>query len=157
MAPAGGGGGGGGGQHGQHGGGGGGGSGPHGVARGGHGQFHGQSWGNSHHGWGQRTVWAHNHNWWRGRRGWEGYRGIRVGFFFAPGWGYYEIPHEYWGHRWYVGEYLPPFFWRYIINDYWNYGLEPPPPGCAWVWLNGNIALIDLGDGYIIDMAYDVW
>jgi Ni/Co efflux regulator RcnB len=145
---------------GGHGGGGGGGHGGGGHGGGGHGTphgGHGGGWAGSHHGWGSHGVWAHNHNWWRGRPGWGGWGGFRVGFYFAPGWGYYSIPHEYWGHRWVVGEYLPDYFWRYQINDYWSYGLDAPPPGCSWIWLNGNIALIDLGDGYIVDMAYNVW
>jgi Ni/Co efflux regulator RcnB len=122
-------------------------------ARGGH----GGAWLGSHRGWHSRAIWSSNHFWWRGRAGWGGYHGIRAYFFFAPGFGYYEIPHEYWGEQWQVGEYLPEFFWRYQIEDWASYGLAPPPPGCAYVWLNGNIALIDLGDGYIVDMDYNVW
>ncbi len=43
------------------------------------------------------------------------------------------------------------------MNDYYDYGLPAPPPGCAWIWLNGNIALVDMSDGYIIDIVYNVW
>ena len=57
------------------------------------------------------------------------------------------------GHRWIVGEYLPAFFWTYAIADYDSYGLPPPPDGCGYVWLNGQIAIIDLGDGYVVDVV----
>jgi hypothetical protein len=35
--------------------------------------------------------------------------------------------------------------------------LPPPPYGCVWVWLNGDVALIDRSDGYILDIARNVW
>ena len=39
-----------------------------------------------------------------------------------------------------------------------SYGLAAlPPDGCAYVWLNGNIALVDMGDGYIVDIQSNVW
>jgi Ni/Co efflux regulator RcnB len=66
-------------------------------------------------------------------------------------------PLQYWDHRWQVGERLPSWFWRYEIHDWWAYGLPAPPPGCGWVWLDHGVALIDLSDGYIIDIEYGVW
>jgi Ni/Co efflux regulator RcnB len=118
---------------------------------------HGGEWGGRHNDWAEHGAWSHGRDWWHGRHGWTNFRGFRDHFFFAPGWGYYAIPPEYWGTTWDVGDYLPEYFWRYQITDYADYGLSDPPEGCAWIWLNGNVALVDLGDGYIVDMAYDVW
>jgi Ni/Co efflux regulator RcnB len=118
---------------------------------------HAAEWRGAHTDWASHGVWANNHDWWRGRSGWEGYHGRRAHYYYAPGWGYYAIPAAYWATVWAVGDYLPEVFWQYEIVDYAGYGLYPPPPGCAWVWLNGDIALVDLDDGAIIDIAHNVW
>ncbi len=67
------------------------------------------------------------------------------------------MPRQYWNHQWRVGEYLPSVFWRYVVHDYSWYGLPYPPAGTAWVYVDNNILLIDLHDGYIIDANYRVW
>ena len=41
-------------------------------------------------------------------------------------------------HRWGVGEFLPLFFLSYTLADWVDYGLPPPPPGCAWVWVGAQ-------------------
>jgi Ni/Co efflux regulator RcnB len=56
-----------------------------------------------------------------------------------------------------TGDYLPSYFRRYEVRDFWEYGLQDPPYGCAWVWVDNNIVLMDLYDGYIIDVVYNVW
>ncbi|MBX7247907.1 MAG: RcnB family protein [Caulobacteraceae bacterium] len=82
---------------------------------------------------------------------------MRVGFYFAPGYGYYNVPRGYYNVRYYEGSYLPAFFWRYRVTDPFFYGLPPAPPGTAWVYVNNSILLVDLWDGYIITAIYDVW
>jgi Ni/Co efflux regulator RcnB len=67
------------------------------------------------------------------------------------------VPQAYWGRHWGYGEFLPSFFWRNQVIDWWDYDLPPPPYGCAWVWINGGVALIDLSDGYILEVQYDIW
>ena len=81
----------------------------------------------------------------------------QAGFYFAPSYGYYSVPRHYWGQRWYEGQYLPSIFWRYQVNDWAWYGLEYPPPGTIYVYVDNNIYLIDQFDGYIIDVINDVW
>ena len=98
-----------------------------------------------------------SNDWWRYDRGFRGYSGYRFGFYFAPNYGYYSVPRNYWGQRWYVGNYLPSIFWRYRMNDYRTYGLGYPPPGTQWVAVDNTIYLIDSYDGYIIDAIYDAW
>jgi len=80
-----------------------------------------------------------------------------MGFYFAPGHGYYSVPRSYWNQRWYAGDYLPSIFWRYSLNDWRTYGLGYPPAGTRWVLVDNNIYLIDEYDGYIIDVIYDAW
>lgn len=99
----------------------------------------------------------HGHDWWRHDRRWRDYSGIRYGFYFAPGYGYYSVPRSYYGQRWYVGDYLPSIFWRYQLNDWRTYGLGYPPVGTRWVLVDNQIYLIDEIDGYIIEVIYDAW
>lgn len=51
--------------------------------------------------------------------------------------------------------YLPSWFRTYRVSNYARYGLPPPPYAC--VWLLGDAALIDRSDGYILDIARNVW
>ncbi len=82
---------------------------------------------------------------------------MRLGFYFAPGYGYYSVPRSYWNRQYYVGQYLPDVFWRYQVNDWRTYGLGYPPPGTRWVYVDNTIYLIDEYDGYIIEVVRDAW
>jgi Ni/Co efflux regulator RcnB len=114
-------------------------------------------WRGAHSGWNHTVIWGSNHDWWRGRSEFRGYAGPRVGFWFIPGVGYYQAPQAYWGRHWGYGDYLPQMLWQYQVNDWADYGLPPPPWGCAWVWIDGGVALIDLSDGYVLDVEYGLW
>lgn len=103
--------------------------------------------------WNQR----HRNDWWRNDRRFRGWTGVRLGFYFAPGYGYYSVPRSYWNRQWYVGQYLPDIFWRYQVNDWRTYGLGYPPPGTRWVYVDNSIYLIDDYDGYIIEVIRDAW
>lgn len=106
-----------------------------------------------------RRDWSRNrgHDWWRQDRGFRGYSGFRAGFYFAPNYGYYSVPRNYWGQRWYAGSYLPSIFWRYRLDDWRTFGLGFPPPGTQWVAVDNHIYLIDSYDGYIIEVIFDAW
>ncbi|RZJ19520.1 MAG: hypothetical protein EON91_01080 [Brevundimonas sp.] len=82
---------------------------------------------------------------------------MRIGFYFAPGYGYYNVPRSYWGQRFHEGSYLPSLFWRYEIRDYAAWGLPWPPAGTMWVMVDNNIYLVDRFDGQIIDVIHDAW
>ncbi|MBX3476062.1 MAG: RcnB family protein [Brevundimonas sp.] len=82
---------------------------------------------------------------------------MRVGFYFAPGYGYYSVPSSYWGRRYYEGDFLPSLFWRYEIRDWSYWGLPFPPAGTMWVFVDNNIYLVDRFDGYIIEVINDAW
>jgi Ni/Co efflux regulator RcnB len=114
-------------------------------------------WRSGHADWTRNTAWQRDPNWWRARPVFRGYSGPRPYFFFAPGYGYYRVPQAYWGQRWATGAFLPSYFLRYEVNDYRDYGLPPPPYGCAWVWVSNDVLLVDLSDGYILDEIDNVW
>jgi Ni/Co efflux regulator RcnB len=116
-----------------------------------------QEWRAQHHDWDRYAPWRHNRDWWRRYPGFRWYTGFRVGFFFFPEVGYVAAPPDYVNQYWSIGSYLPAWFWQYAIQDYGAYGLPAPPDGCGWIWLNGDIALVDLSDGYIVDIIRDAW
>ncbi|HZZ30403.1 MAG TPA: RcnB family protein [Phenylobacterium sp.] len=117
----------------------------------------GQQWRQQHQNWDQSAVWRQNSTWWRGDDGFRLFTGLRIGFFFVPNRGYLVLPSQYRNSHWQAGDYLPSWFRSYTVSDYARYGLPPPPYGCVWVWLNGDVALIDPSDGYILDVARNAW
>lgn len=96
-------------------------------------------------------------DWWRSDNRFRSWSGARIGFYFAPGYGYYSVPRSYYGRQYYVGDFLPSIFWRYSVNDYRTYGLGYPPEGTRWVYVDNAIYLIDQYDGYIVDVIRDAW
>jgi Ni/Co efflux regulator RcnB len=71
----------------------------------------------------------------------------------------YNRPRGWYPHRWTYGEILPSLFWApdYWLTDYYDYGLEPPPPGTVWVRDGSDALLIDRFSGQIIQVAYGVF
>lgn len=96
-------------------------------------------------------------DWWRNDRAFRGWSGVRIGFYFAPGYGYYNVPRSYWGRRFHEGELLPSIFWRYEIRDFDRWGLPWPPAGTMWVFVDNSIYLVDRYDGYVIEAIHDAW
>jgi Ni/Co efflux regulator RcnB len=117
----------------------------------------GQQWRQGHQGWDQNAPWRQDSNWWRSSPSFRLFSGPRIGYFFIPELGYVSAPAEYQKHYWRTGEYLPDWFWRYQVRDYDRYGLPQPPDGCVWIWLDGDVALMDASDGYIIDIVRNLW
>jgi Ni/Co efflux regulator RcnB len=117
----------------------------------------GQQWRGQNHDWDQSAPWRDDTNWWRRDPGFRRFAGPRIGFFFFPDFGYVRAPPEYRNHYWRAGDNLPSWFWRYKVRDYSRYGLPTPPYGCAWIWLDGDIALVDMRDGYILDVVHNLW
>jgi hypothetical protein len=71
-------------------------------------------------------------------------------FIYPPGWAY---------RRWGIGAALPPIF---LVPDYFYpewaaLGLEPPPPGYQWVRYGSDLLLVELDNGQVVDVAYDVF
>jgi Ni/Co efflux regulator RcnB len=107
--------------------------------------------------WQQNWNRSHRSDWWRNDNRFRGWNGVRFGFYFAPGYGYYSVPRNYYGQTFYEGQYLPSIFWRYSVDDYRTYGLGYPPEGTRWVYVDNSIYLIDAYDGYIIDVIRNAW
>jgi len=114
-------------------------------------------WQGSNQDWNRSTVWQRDRNWWRGNDAFRNYSGVRLNFFFAPGYGYYNVPRQYRQRSWHEGDYLPRYFMRYVVNDYRSYGLPRPPYNCRWIWVNNSILLVDRSDRYILDEVSDIW
>ena len=117
----------------------------------------GLQWREGHHGWDNGAPWRHDPGWWRHHWAFRWFYGPRLGFFFIPEVGYVAVPPDLGQHYWIVGNYLPAWFWRFVVSDYWNFGLPQPPDGCVWVWVDNDVALIDPSDGYIIDIVHNIW
>jgi Ni/Co efflux regulator RcnB len=71
----------------------------------------------------------------------------------------YQRPRGWYSHRWVYGEILPSLFWasEFWLTDYYDFGLEPPPPGTVWVRDGDDAILIDRFSGEIIEVAYNVF
>ncbi|RAK64875.1 RcnB family protein [Phenylobacterium kunshanense] len=86
---------------------------------------------------------------WRDRSEWRGYRGVRPGYWYAPGYGYHPVVR---GYTWRRGAYVPRAYRSYYVQDPYYYGLRAPPPGHRWVYADGNLVLMALATGLIADV-----
>jgi Ni/Co efflux regulator RcnB len=94
-----------------------------------------------------------NRNWWRGRNDFNGYNGRRAGFWYAPGYGYRQIDRRWANYRWARGGIVPLGYRNYYVQDPAFYGLRPAPYGARWVYVDNNLALMNLSTGLIIDLV----
>lgn len=109
---------------------------------------------NRDHGWNRGPA---PHFDWRSNSHFHGYSGVRYGFYFFPGTGYYRVPSQWYGHHWYAGDYLPDLFYSYRLYDWDYYDLPMPPFGCAWYLIGQDAVLVDIDSGRIIDVYYDIY
>jgi Ni/Co efflux regulator RcnB len=76
-----------------------------------------------------------------------------------PRWdvGRYYPPPGYYYRRWERGARLPPAYYapRYVVVDPYRYGLRPPPYGCHWVRVGGDVILAAIATGVVLDVVYD--
>jgi Ni/Co efflux regulator RcnB len=89
---------------------------------------------------------------WRDRSEWRGYRGVRRGYWYAPGYGYQRVDPRY-RSAWRRGGYVPPVYRTYYVQDPYYYGLRAPPPGHRWVYADNNFVLMALTTGLIADIV----
>ena len=85
---------------------------------------------------------------WQSRTEWRDFHGVRAGYWYAPGWGYRPISH----YGWRRGAYVPTAYRSFYVQDWGYYGLRPPP-GCRWIYADGNFVLMALGTGLIADLV----
>ena len=86
---------------------------------------------------------------WRGRAEWRDFRGVRPGYWYAPGYGYRHLGR----YAWRRGAYVPPPYRSYYVQDWGYYGLRPPPPGYRWIYADGNFVLMAAATGLIADLV----
>jgi Ni/Co efflux regulator RcnB len=85
---------------------------------------------------------------WRGRAEWRDFRGMRAGYWYAPGYGYRPISR----YGWRRGAYVPAAYRGYYVQDWGYYGLRPPPRGYRWIYADGNFVLMAAATGLIADV-----
>ncbi len=105
--------------------------------RGNRGSWNGNQWRSNRGQWTGRNVWAHNR--------------FNVGR--------YRAPYGYNYRRWSYGEFLPFEFFgqQFWLNDYSNYDLPYPPPGCEWVRYGSDALLVDSYSGEILQVVYGIF
>jgi len=69
----------------------------------------------------------------------------------------YYRPHGYSSHNWRRGDRLPVGYYgpRYVVGNYYSYGLRSPPRGCHWVRVNNDVVLAAITTGIVLDIAYN--
>lgn len=74
------------------------------------------------------------------------------------GWAY-RPPAGFYARSWVFGDMLPRTWWRpdYRILDWWSYGLPIPPAGYEWVRVGDDALLVDMFNGRVVQVAYDLF
>jgi len=85
---------------------------------------------------------------WRDRAEWRAYRGVRQGYWYAPGYGYRPIVRNH-AYQWRRGTYVPVTYRSYYVQDPYYYGLSAPPRGYRWIYADGNFVLMAIRTGLI--------
>ncbi len=98
-----------------------------------------------------------NPQWWRGRSEFRDYAGPRQGFWYTPGRGYYRPDPRWYGYRWAVGGFVPYQYRTYYVSNPVFYGLPVAPYGLRYIYLNNQIALIDVRNGRIVSLLTGVF
>ena len=85
---------------------------------------------------------------WRDRHEWSSYRGVRAGYWYAPGYGYHPRTH----YTWRRGAYVPVVYRTSYVQDPYYYGLRAPPRGYRWIYADGNFVLMAIATGLIANV-----
>jgi len=86
---------------------------------------------------------------WRDRAEWRSYRGVRPGYWYAPGYGYRQVARH---HNWRRGAYVPVAYRGYYVQDPYYYGLPVAPRGQRWVYADNNFVLMTVATGLIANV-----
>ncbi|MEO6378338.1 MAG: RcnB family protein [Caulobacteraceae bacterium] len=92
-------------------------------------------------------------NWWRGRSDFRDYNGVRSGFWYAPGYGYYSVDPRYARYSWRRGAVVPRAYRNRVVVDPYVYGLRPAGRGQRWVYVDNNLVLMSIASGVIADIV----
>ena len=71
----------------------------------------------------------------------------------------YQPPHGYYYRHWTYGQVFPTVFWsqNYWLTDYYSFGLVNPPYGYVWVRYGPDALLVDVSNGQILSVEYNVF
>jgi Ni/Co efflux regulator RcnB len=71
----------------------------------------------------------------------------------------YERPYGYYYRHWTYGQVFPTVFWsqNYWLTDYYSFGLVNPPYGYVWVRYGPDALLVNVYDGQILSVEYNVF
>ena len=92
-------------------------------------------------------------NWWRGRSDFRDYSGSRSGYWYAPGYGYYQVDPRYTRYSWRRGGIVPPAYRSRYVTDPYVYGLRPAGRGQRWVYVDNNLVLMSVATGLIAEIV----
>ena len=92
-------------------------------------------------------------NWWRGRSDFRDYSGVRSGYWYAPGYGYYSVDPRYARYSWRRGGVVPLAYRNRVVVDPYVYGLRPAGRGQRWVYVDNNLVLMSVASGVIADVV----
>lgn len=87
----------------------------------------------------------------------RGYVGVRRGYYYAPGYGYYRVAPAYSGRVWVVGGYVPQPLRTYVVVDPAVYRLRPAPVGMRWIYVGNRVALVRVDTGIIVRLGPVFW
>jgi len=82
--------------------------------------------------------------------------------YYAPQYGYRDSYRRYDNYRsydrphgWYRGARMPSTYFssRYIVYNYDAYSLRRPPHGCRWVRVDGDLFLVAIATGLVLDIV----
>jgi hypothetical protein len=88
-------------------------------------------------------------------RAYQWNRTAQIRYHYRP----YEPPHGYYYRRWAYGQIFPTIFWtqNYWLTDYYTFGLDNPPYGYVWVRYGPDALLVNVYDGQILSVEYNVF
>lgn len=98
----------------------------------------------------------HDRGWDRDRGGWDHDWRWRGRPFYGPR---YVYPGGFGYRRWGIGAFLPaPLFAPgYYFNDFYRFGLAPPPYGLRWVRYGPDLLLVNVRNGHVVDVRYGLF
>ncbi|MFL6575126.1 MAG: RcnB family protein [Povalibacter sp.] len=72
---------------------------------------------------------------------------------------YYQRPYGYRAYQWYPGARLPMAYCapRYIVDDYYSYGLRRPPYGYHWIRVDSDVVLAAVTTGIVLDVVDQIF
>jgi Ni/Co efflux regulator RcnB len=71
----------------------------------------------------------------------------------------YERPYGYRAYHWYPGARLPMAYCapRYIVDDYYAYGLRRPPYGYHWIRVDSDVVLAAITTGIVLEVVDQIF